>query len=84
MPIEMEKKLKKQVRKMRAKGKKVDEGAYVFGTMRKTGWKPSTQKGRDSCQNEVGAKKPLPVMAASNCTYTKPLVGNSDPRKAIA
>jgi len=40
-------------------------------------------KGRDMCQNEEGKECPLPVMAASNCTYTKPLADGSDPRKAF-
>jgi len=44
MPEALERKLKTRARKMKRQGKKVDEGAYVFGTMRKTGWVPSTQK----------------------------------------
>lgn len=39
MPVELEKKLKKEARK---KGlSKERTGAYVYGTMRKTGWKPT-------------------------------------------
>jgi len=38
MPKEMEQKLKKQARKKGLAGKRAD--AYVYGTMRKTGWKP--------------------------------------------
>lgn len=42
MPKEMEQKLKKEAKK---KGlSKERAAAYVYGTMRKTGWKPSTQK----------------------------------------
>lgn len=42
MPEEMERKLKAQAKK---KGfSKERTGAYVYGTMRKTGWTPSTQK----------------------------------------
>lgn len=43
MPKELEMKLKKEAK---AKGlSKEKTGAYVYGTMRKTGWTPSTQKG---------------------------------------
>lgn len=42
MPIKLEKQLKKQAKKKGLKGTSAD--AYVFGTLRKTGWKPSTQK----------------------------------------
>ena len=42
MPAEMERKLKAQAKK-KGFGKK-RTAAYVYGTMRKTGWVPSTQK----------------------------------------
>jgi len=42
MPKLMEKKLKEEAKKKGLTGKRED--AYVYGTMRKTGWKPSTQK----------------------------------------
>jgi hypothetical protein len=45
MPKEIEDKLKKEAAK---KGFKKDSdryNAYVWGTLRKLGWKPSTQKG---------------------------------------
>lgn len=38
----MEKQLKKQATKKGLTGER--KNAYVYGTMRKTGWKPSTQK----------------------------------------
>jgi hypothetical protein len=42
MPAELERKLKTQAKK---KGfSKERTGAYVFGTLRKTGWTPSHQK----------------------------------------
>jgi len=41
MPENLERKLKKEAKK-KGFGKK-RTGAYVYGTMRKTGWKPSTQ-----------------------------------------
>jgi hypothetical protein len=44
MPKKMERALKATARK-RGYGKK-RTGAYVYGTMRKTGWKPSTQRRR--------------------------------------
>jgi len=42
MPKAMEKKLKKEAKSKGLKGKRAN--AYIYGTMRKTGWKPSTQK----------------------------------------
>lgn len=42
MPKAMERKLKAQAKKKGMSKKRA--GAYVYGTMRKTGWKPSTQK----------------------------------------
>ena len=42
MPVKMEKKLKAQAKKKGYKGKKAK--AYIYGTMRKTGWKPSKEK----------------------------------------
>ena len=38
MPKAMEKKLKKEAKKKGLTGKRAN--AYVYGTMRKTGWKP--------------------------------------------
>jgi len=46
MPKAMERKLKAQARKKGFKGKRAD--AYVYGTLRKTGWKPKGSKGRKS------------------------------------
>lgn len=43
MPKEMERKLERQAIAQHLTGKR--KNAYVYGTMRKTGWKPSTQKG---------------------------------------
>jgi hypothetical protein len=42
MPVELERKLKKQARKKGFSKKRA--GAYIYGTLRKTGWKPSHQK----------------------------------------
>lgn len=42
MPKKMEAALKRRARKM-GLGKK-RAGAYVYGTMRRTGWKPSREK----------------------------------------
>ena len=44
MPKAMERKLKRQAKKKGLKGKRAN--AYIYGTMRKTGWVPSTQKKR--------------------------------------
>ena len=38
MPKKLEEKLKKQAKKLGLKGQRSD--AYVYGTLRKTGWKP--------------------------------------------
>ena len=42
MPDKLKKKLKAKAKKEGFKGKKAD--AYVYGTMRKTGWKPKKEK----------------------------------------
>jgi len=42
MPTEMEKALEKEAQKKKLKGKR--KNAFIFGTMRKQGWIPSTQK----------------------------------------
>lgn len=39
MPLRLERKLKREARAKGLSGKR--ENAYVFGTLRKTGWKPS-------------------------------------------
>jgi len=41
MPIEMERKLKAQARARGLTGEKRD--AFIYGTMRKTGWKPKRE-----------------------------------------
>ncbi len=41
MPVEMERKLRQEALKRRLKGKRAN--AYIYGTMRKTGWKPSRE-----------------------------------------
>jgi hypothetical protein len=42
MPKALERKLKAEAKKKGFTGKKA--GAYVYGTLRKTGWKPSKKK----------------------------------------
>lgn len=42
MPAKMEKALKKEAKKKGLKGDRAD--AYVYGTLRKTGWKPKRKK----------------------------------------
>ena len=44
MPKAMEKKLKKEATKKGLKGKR--KNAYIYGTLRKTGWKPKRGKKR--------------------------------------
>jgi len=42
MPKKMEKALRKEASKKGLKGKRKD--AYIYGTLRKTGWKPKKKK----------------------------------------
>jgi len=42
MPEEMEKQLRREARRKGLTGSKAN--AYVYSVLRKTGWKPSTQK----------------------------------------
>jgi len=42
MPKKLHETLKREARKKGLKGKRKD--AYVYGTMRKTGWKPKQEK----------------------------------------
>lgn len=42
MPKKMEQALKKEAKKKGLKGERAD--AYVYGTMRKAGWKPEREK----------------------------------------
>lgn len=42
MPKKVEKALKKSAKKAGLKGKEAD--AYIYGTLRKTGWKPKKKK----------------------------------------
>ena len=44
MPVEMERKLKREAAKKGFKGKKAD--AYIYGTLRKTGWRPAREERR--------------------------------------
>lgn len=44
MPKKLERKLKRKASKKGLKGTRKD--AYVYGTLRKTGWKPSREKKR--------------------------------------
>lgn len=43
MPKKMEKALKKEAKKKGLKGKRLN--AYIYGTLRKTGWKPKRERG---------------------------------------
>lgn len=42
MPKELEKKLKREAKKKGLKGERADK--YVYGTLRKSGWRPSREK----------------------------------------
>lgn len=54
MPKEFELKLKKEARKKGLTGERMDK--YVYGTMRKTGWTPSTQKKHSKGQHKMADK----------------------------
>ena len=55
MPEEMERKLKAEAK---SRGfSKERTGAYVFGTMRKAGWKPSTQMKGEMAKAKSWGKK---------------------------
>jgi hypothetical protein len=42
LPKKMEKELKREAKKKGLTGERAD--AYIYGTMRKTGWKPKREK----------------------------------------
>lgn len=42
MPVKLEKALKLKAKKAGLKGRRAD--AYVYGTLRKTGWKPQRER----------------------------------------
>jgi len=42
MPKKLEEKLKREARKKGYRGKRADK--YVYGTLRKTGWKPKRKR----------------------------------------
>ena len=44
MPKELERKLKQEARKKGLKGRDADR--YVYGALRKTGWKPKKKKSK--------------------------------------
>lgn len=54
MPKKLEKELKKKAKKKRYSKKRTD--AYVYGTLRKTGWKPSHQE-KDKSKYKKRKKK---------------------------
>jgi len=45
MPVELERKLQKEAR-AKWPGDKEKQDAYVYGTLRKTGWKPKRERGK--------------------------------------
>ncbi len=49
MPKKVERKLKKKAKEKGLKGKKKD--AYVYGALRKTGWKPKKEKVKSEDQD---------------------------------
>jgi hypothetical protein len=49
MPKKLERKLKKEAKKKKLTGKR--KNAYVYGTLRKTGWKPKKEKVKSEGQD---------------------------------
>lgn len=45
MPKKLERELKQEVEKKHPNWSEKRKDAYVYGTLRKTGWKPSREKG---------------------------------------
>lgn len=55
MPVEMERALRRAARKQGLTGERAD--AYVYGTMRKSGWKPAGEgKGKGSGRGKGGKR----------------------------
>lgn len=54
MPKKMEQALKREAKKKHLSKERT--GAYVYGTMRKTGWVPSTQKKSQKKAKKKGKK----------------------------
>ena len=72
MPEEVEKKLRREARKRKIK----DKEAYVYGTLRKLGWKPKkkNKKGKKRKRREVTHLYHIfPVNFQSLCPYTPSL-----------
>ena len=55
MPRKLERALKAEAKKKGLKGDRAD--AYVYGTMRKTGWVPSTQKHKKTKRRKLTVTK---------------------------
>ena len=55
MPVALERKLKAQARKKGFKGKRAKR--YIYGTLRKTGWVPSTQRRRGKPKTDAERRK---------------------------
>ena len=55
MPKKLERSLLKRAHKLEKNGslKKENEGAYVYGTLRKTGWKPKTRESKMNVQQRA-------------------------------
>lgn len=55
MPLELENKLKAEAKRKGYTDKRLN--AYVYGTLRKTGWTPSTQKGPANESRNSGSNR---------------------------
>ncbi|MFA6691520.1 MAG: hypothetical protein WCR98_06020 [Saccharofermentanales bacterium] len=52
MPVKLERKLKREAKKKGFTGERAD--AYVYGTLRKTGWKPDREKRKVQIKKKKG------------------------------
>lgn len=57
MPVALERKLRRQVNRLHPQWSKKRKNAYVFGTLRKTGWVPSHQRHSMPHRYPIGYKK---------------------------
>ena len=78
MPAALERKLKAEASK-KFPGNEERQDAYVYGTLRKTGWTPSTQKRKTHVkgmsEHEVvtsGAEEPNEVIESDVSEYSTP------------
>ena len=65
MPKALERELKRKAAKKFPKDEERQD-AYVYGTLRKTGWKPSREKGEESKERHGGGPDHIGRMSGMN------------------